>query len=49
MRPASTSAIAASTWRLSRLRQKIGDGAREAQLIRTVRGEGYCFEAAVES
>ena len=34
---------------VSRLRQKIGDGARETPLIRTVRGEGYCFEALVES
>jgi two-component system OmpR family response regulator len=33
---------------VSRLRQKIGDGMRDVPLIRTVRGEGYCFEALVE-
>ena len=33
---------------VSRLRQRLGDGAREARLIKTVRNEGYVFCAAVE-
>lgn len=32
---------------VSRLRQKLGDSARQAQLIRTVRGEGYLFDPQV--
>jgi two-component system OmpR family response regulator len=32
---------------VSRLRQKLGDSPRGAQLIRTVRGEGYQFDARV--
>jgi two-component system, OmpR family, response regulator len=34
---------------VSRLRQKLGDSPREAGLIRTVRGEGYAFDADVEA
>jgi two-component system OmpR family response regulator len=34
---------------VSRLRQKLGDSPREPSLIRTVRGEGYMFDADVES
>lgn len=33
---------------VSRLRQKLGDTSRQPVLIRTVRGEGYLFDAAVE-
>lgn len=33
---------------VSRLRAKLGDGGREPRLIRTVRGEGYLFDATVE-
>ncbi len=33
---------------VSRLRQKLGDAPPEAQLIRTVRGEGYLFDARIE-
>ena len=33
---------------VSRLRQKLGDSPREPVLIRTVRGEGYVFDADVE-
>ncbi|GGC16149.1 response regulator [Pseudoduganella buxea] len=33
---------------VSRLRQRLGDGAREARYIKTVRNEGYVFCAAVE-
>jgi two-component system OmpR family response regulator len=33
---------------VSRLRHRLGDGAREAGIIRTVRGEGYVLAAAVE-
>ena len=33
---------------VSRLRSKLGDTAREARLIVTVRGEGYLFNAALE-
>ncbi len=33
---------------VSRLRQKLGDAPPEPQLIRTVRGEGYLFDAKVE-
>ena len=32
---------------VSRLRQKLGDAPREPALIRTVRGEGYLFDAKV--
>ena len=32
---------------VSRLRQKLGDSPRDPQLIRTVRGEGYLFDAVV--
>jgi len=32
---------------VSRLRQKLGDAAREPALIRTVRGEGYLFDSSV--
>jgi two-component system OmpR family response regulator len=32
---------------VSRLRQKLGDSPREPTLIRTVRGEGYLFDAKV--
>ena len=34
---------------VSRLRQKLADTPREPGLIRTVRGEGYAFDADVES
>jgi two-component system OmpR family response regulator len=34
---------------VSRLRQKLNDGARQPTLIVTVRGEGYRFDAEVES
>jgi len=34
---------------VSRLRQKLGDDARQPELIKTVRSEGYVFVAAVES
>jgi two-component system OmpR family response regulator len=34
---------------VSRLRQKLGDSPREPVLIRTVRGEGYAFDADVEA
>lgn len=34
---------------VSRLRQKLGDQAREAVLIRTMRGEGYVFDTKVSS
>jgi two-component system OmpR family response regulator len=34
---------------VSRLRQKLGDTAREARLIVTVRGEGYLFDAQVSA
>jgi len=34
---------------VSRLRQKLGDAARDPTLIRTVRGEGYLFDAKVSS
>jgi len=30
---------------ISRLRQKLGDSSREPRLIRTLRGEGYLFDA----
>jgi two-component system OmpR family response regulator len=33
---------------VSRLRHRLGDGAREAGIIRTVRGEGYVLAASVE-
>ncbi|WP_374436816.1 response regulator [Inhella sp.] len=33
---------------VSRLRAKLGDDARAAQLLRTVRGEGYSFEVEVQ-
>jgi len=33
---------------VSRLRQKLGDSPREPALIRTVRGEGYAFDADVD-
>ena len=33
---------------VSRLRRKLGDDAKEAQLIKTVRGGGYLFTAEVE-
>ena len=32
---------------VSRLRAKLGDTAREPSLIRTLRGEGYLFDAEV--
>jgi two-component system OmpR family response regulator len=32
---------------VSRLRQKLNDDPREPKLIRTLRGEGYLFDAAV--
>jgi two-component system OmpR family response regulator len=32
---------------VSRLRQKLGDSSREPRLIRTLRGEGYLFDAEV--
>jgi len=34
---------------VSRLRQKLGDSPREPSLIRTVRGEGYLFDAKVSA
>jgi len=34
---------------VSRLRAKLGDTAKEPQLIRTVRGEGYLFDAEVQA
>ena len=34
---------------VSRLRQKLGDSPRDPQLIRTVRGEGYLFDAVITS
>lgn len=34
---------------VSRLRQKLGDSPREPRLIRTMRGEGYLFDAKVSS
>ena len=34
---------------VSRLRQKLGDSSREPKVIRTVRGEGYLFDAAPEA
>ena len=34
---------------VSRLRQKLADSPREPALIRTVRGEGYAFDADVDS
>jgi two-component system OmpR family response regulator len=34
---------------VSRLRQKLGDTARDARLIVTVRGEGYLFDAQVQA
>jgi len=34
---------------VSRLRSKLGSGARERPLIRTLRGEGYLFDAKVAS
>jgi two-component system OmpR family response regulator len=34
---------------VSRLRQKLGDPPREPRLIRTLRGEGYLFDAQVSS
>jgi two-component system OmpR family response regulator len=34
---------------VSRLRQKLGDAARDPTLIRTVRGEGYLFDAKVDA
>jgi two-component system OmpR family response regulator len=34
---------------VSRLRQKLGDAPRDPSLIRTVRGEGYLFDAKVTS
>jgi two-component system, OmpR family, response regulator len=34
---------------VSRLRQKLGDSPREPSLIRTVRGEGYLFDAKVST
>jgi len=34
---------------VSRLRQKLGDAPRDPSLIRTVRGEGYLFDAKVDS
>jgi two-component system OmpR family response regulator len=33
---------------VSRLRQKLGDAARDPTLLRTVRGEGYLFDARVD-
>lgn len=32
---------------VSRLRGKLGDPPREPRLIRTIRGEGYLFDAKV--
>ncbi|MBI3897881.1 MAG: response regulator [Gammaproteobacteria bacterium] len=34
---------------VSRLRQRLGDGAREPRYIKTVRNEGYVFAAVVEA
>jgi two-component system OmpR family response regulator len=34
---------------VSRLRQKLGDSSREPRLIRTLRGEGYLFDAQVSA
>jgi two-component system OmpR family response regulator len=34
---------------VSRLRQKLGDSSREPRLIRTLRGEGYVFDAKVQT
>jgi DNA-binding response OmpR family regulator len=34
---------------VSRLRQRLGDGAREARYIKTVRNEGYVFCAAIDA
>ncbi|WP_343633442.1 response regulator transcription factor [Roseateles sp.] len=34
---------------ISRLRQKLGDSPKEPRLIRTMRGEGYLFDAQVQS
>lgn len=34
---------------VSRLRQKLGDSPRDGRLIKTLRGEGYLFDAQVES
>jgi len=33
---------------VSRLRQKLGDSSREPRVIRTMRGEGYLFDAKVQ-
>ena len=33
---------------ISRLRRKLGDVAQEGNLIRTLRGEGYLFDAEVQ-
>jgi two-component system OmpR family response regulator len=33
---------------ISRLRRRLGDGGREAEIIKTVRNEGYLFAARVE-
>ncbi|MBJ7311236.1 response regulator [Rugamonas sp. CCM 8940] len=34
---------------VSRLRQRLGDGAREPRYIKTLRGEGYVFSASVSA
>ena len=34
---------------VSRLRQRLGDDAREPVIIKTVRGEGYVLAAGVEA
>lgn len=34
---------------ISRLRQKLGDSPKEPRLIRTMRGEGYLFDAQVQA
>ena len=34
---------------VSRLRTKLGDSPKEPRLIRTIRGEGYLFDAEVQS
>ncbi|SEL42847.1 two-component system, OmpR family, response regulator [Roseateles sp. YR242] len=34
---------------ISRLRQKLGDSPKDPRLIRTMRGEGYLFDAQVQS
>jgi two-component system OmpR family response regulator len=34
---------------VSRLRQRLGDDAREARIVKTVRGEGYVLAAVVEA